>query len=48
MHRSHLVNMAYIKRFRQEDGGFVELSDGQSIEVSRRRLSEFKGVLGMA
>ena len=48
VHRSHLVNMAYIKRFRQEDGGFVELEDGQSIEVSRRRLAEFKTLLGMA
>jgi DNA-binding LytR/AlgR family response regulator len=40
-HRSYLVNMDCIKQFRECDG-CLELNDSQVIEVSRRKLVEFK------
>lgn len=36
-HRSHLVNMAYVKRYVKSDGGYIVLSDGTQIPVSRRK-----------
>jgi two-component system LytT family response regulator len=36
-HRSHLVNMAYIKRYVKSDGGYIILSDGTKVPVSRRK-----------
>lgn len=39
VHRSALVNMKYIRRF---NANTVELTNGKSIEASRRRLPEIK------
>ncbi len=36
-HRSHLVNMAYIKRYVKSDGGYIILADATKIPVSRRK-----------
>ncbi len=46
IHRSHLVNLKYAKRFTYKDGGFVEMEDESFIEVSRRKLTEFKQQMG--
>ena len=46
VHRSHLINLRYVKRFIHQDGGFIELEDGTNIEVSRRKMPEFKALLG--
>lgn len=37
IHRSFLVNLAHIKEYRRGEGGFVILSNGFEVEVSRRR-----------
>lgn len=37
VHNSHLVNLEAIRKFSRNDGGFVELIDGSTVEVSRRR-----------
>lgn len=39
VHRSVLVNMKYIKRF---NANTVELTNGKTVEASRRKLSEIK------
>ena len=37
VHKSHLVNIDYIKKYIKGEGGFVELVDKTKIEVSRRK-----------
>ncbi len=39
VHRSVLVNMKYIKKF---NANLVELTNGKTVEISRRKLSEVK------
>lgn len=47
-HRSHLVNMDYVKKYVKSDGGYLELKDGSQIPVSRRKkeliLSLIQGI----
>jgi two-component system LytT family response regulator len=37
VHQSHLVQLEYVSRFVNRDGGFLELENGMEIEVSRRK-----------
>lgn len=41
VHRSHLINMDHIRKYIKGEGGYVELSDGSVIEVSRRKKLQF-------
>jgi len=41
VHYSHLINLEHMKKYVQGNGGYVLLSDGSTIEVSRRRKAEF-------
>ncbi len=41
IHRSHIINLEYIKSFSKQDGGIVELTDETRLPISRRRLPEF-------
>lgn len=41
VHYSHLINLQHICKYVQGNGGHVLMSDGSSIEVSRRRKPEF-------
>jgi len=36
-HKSHLVNMDYVKKYVKSAGGYLELRDGTQIPVSRRK-----------
>ncbi len=36
-HKSHLVNISYIKSFIKTDGGYILLNDGTTVPVSRRK-----------
>lgn len=36
-HKSHLVNIKYIKGLLKNDGGYIVLSDGSKVPVSRRK-----------
>ncbi len=36
-HRSNLINLDYVDRFVNTDGGYVVMQNGDSVEVSRRR-----------
>jgi len=44
-HRSHLINMEHIVKYIKGEGGYVTLSNGSQIEVSRRKKTEFLEVL---
>lgn len=37
VHQSYLVNMAHVSRFHRSDGGYVEMINGDRINVSRSR-----------
>jgi two-component system LytT family response regulator len=45
VHHSHIVNLNQITRYVRGEGGYVVLSDGASVDVSRRRKEEFLQVL---
>jgi len=36
-HKSHLINLKYIKSFLRADGGFIQMTDGTEVPVSRRK-----------
>jgi len=41
VHKSHIINMKYIKRYIKGEGGVVILSDGSEVEISRREKNAF-------
>ncbi len=41
VHKSHLINLKYIRTYSSKDGRHVLMTDGSKIEVSRRRITEF-------
>ncbi len=41
VHASFLINMDHVKRFIKEDGGYILMSNGIHIPVSRRKKQEF-------
>jgi two-component system LytT family response regulator len=40
-HNSYLVNLQHVSRYLKGDGGQVEMSNGEYVDVSRRRKEEF-------
>lgn len=40
LHKAHLINTMFIRSFHKNDGGYLQLTDGTSIPVSRRRKDE--------
>ncbi|NML19708.1 response regulator transcription factor [Pseudoflavitalea sp. G-6-1-2] len=41
VHHSHIINHNFIKKYHRGRGGYVEMEDGSSIEVSTRKKEEF-------
>lgn len=41
VHHSHIINHNYIHKYHRGRGGYVEMEDGSSIEVSTRKKDEF-------
>ncbi|MDX1909172.1 MAG: LytTR family DNA-binding domain-containing protein [Bacteroidia bacterium] len=41
VHQSHLINLNYLKNYIRGRGGYVELTDGTTVEVSARRKADF-------
>ncbi|MCB9446725.1 MAG: response regulator transcription factor [Flavobacteriales bacterium] len=41
IHRSHLINLEHVSRYIKGEGGYVIMSDGSEVEVSRRKKAEF-------
>lgn len=41
VHHSHIINHNYIRKYHRGRGGYVEMEDGSSIEVSTRKKDEF-------
>lgn len=45
IHKSYLINLAYLQRYKKGEGGSVIMEDGAELEVSRRRKEEFLACL---
>ncbi len=41
VHKSHLINLRYIKDYSNLSGSFVTMSEGSRIEISRRKAPDF-------
>jgi len=41
IHKSHIINLNFLKEYSNEDGGYAIMSDGSKIMISRRRHQEF-------
>lgn len=41
IHKSHLINMKYVKAYSKNKGGVVTMSDGSEIELARRKKEIF-------
>lgn len=44
-HKSHLVNIKYIKSFLRQEGGYIMMTDGSKIPVSRRKKDKIMETL---
>jgi two-component system, LytTR family, response regulator len=44
-HKSHLVNINYIKSYIRQDGGYILMTDGTRIPVSRRKKDKIMEIL---
>jgi two-component system, LytTR family, response regulator len=49
-HNSHLINLKYVRKYIRKEGGYIEMTDGSLIPVSRNRkdiflahMTKFKG-----
>lgn len=47
VHKSHLINLNFMRKFVKGDGGYLIMDDGKKIEVSRRRRPAFMERLKM-
>lgn len=41
VHKSHLINLKYIKEYSNISGCYVTMTDGSRVEISRRKAPEF-------
>ncbi|HTF03065.1 MAG TPA: LytTR family DNA-binding domain-containing protein [Bacteroidia bacterium] len=47
VHKTHLVNLEQVVRLIKTEGGYLEMSDGSQVEISRRRKTEVLQLLGL-
>ncbi len=40
VHKSHMVNLDHLTKFMKDDGGYIIMSDGSQVEVSRRKKQD--------
>lgn len=41
IHHSHLINLDEVAKYKNTDGGFVEMKDGKDVPVAQRRRDDF-------
>jgi two-component system LytT family response regulator len=41
VHQSHLINLDFVSGYLKQDGGYVQMTDGSQIELSRRKKDAF-------
>lgn len=45
-HKSHLINVHYIKSYDKHDGGYINMTDGSVVPVSRRKKEKILEIIG--
>ena len=40
-HNSHLINMIFVKKFIRHEGGYIEMTDGSNVPISRGKRDHF-------
>jgi two-component system LytT family response regulator len=45
IHKSTIINMNYLKGYSSYEGNFAELTDGTMLNISRRKLNEFRDAI---
>ncbi|QIE59832.1 response regulator transcription factor [Rasiella rasia] len=40
-HRSHLINLTYIKQYVKSDGGYIVMDNGKTVSISKEKKDEF-------
>ena len=48
IHKTHLVNLEHVVKLIKTEGGYLEMSDGSQVEISRRRKTEVLQLLGLS
>ena len=46
-HHSHMINLAYVKRYIKGDGGLIELTNGKFVDLARRKKDDFFKITGI-
>ncbi|MBL7941564.1 MAG: LytTR family transcriptional regulator, partial [Flavobacteriales bacterium] len=41
VHKSHIINLDYLREYLSQDGGLAVMHDGYHVPVSRNKLPEF-------
>jgi two-component system, LytTR family, response regulator len=47
VHKTHLVNMNCVVKLIKTDGGYLQMTDGSQVEISRRRKADVLQMLGI-
>ncbi len=45
VHHSHLINLGHVNKYVKGEGGYVELTDGYHVDISRRKKEAFLKML---
>ena len=45
VHHSYLINLAHVQKYIKGEGGYVQLTDGHTVDISRRKKEEFLSLL---
>jgi len=47
VHHAHLINLTHVERYIKGEGGYVEMADGNTIEVSRKKKNDLLRLLSL-
>ena len=42
IHKSHIINISYLKEYLSEDGQYAVMNDGIKLPIARGRIEDFK------
>lgn len=45
LHQSHLVNSSYIQSYQKSDGGYIQMTDGSIIPISRAKKNDITALI---
>lgn len=45
VHKTHIINLGYVRKYIKGEGGYVVMADGASVEVSRQKKAELLALL---